>query len=302
MAAILLGGGVNIGAAAKAHHAAHPAHPRSDRIAFDRVGQVCVMSPRDGRVTHITTDAPVYGDPTSPSWSPDGSKIAFRRYDPSVSRFQIFLIHADGTGKVRLTDGKDLCADPRFSPDGKTILFSAYHDAIGHYRIYSLNVSSGRAKRLSHGPGEDGSPTWSPSGSRYAYIHFDPAQGRSQIFIASADGSGAHPAFPAMARHNFDAPAWSPDGRKIAFTWKRNGRSRIYVLRLHRKSRLREWIHTQYDDFSPAWSPDGRQIAFCRVAVNTKSQIYVANANGAHPRQISDGSTTDSTPAWRPHL
>lgn len=92
-------------------------------------------------------------------------------------------------------------------------------------------------------------------------------------------------------------PAWSPDGRSIAFASKRDGRSHIYVMRAD-GTQSRRLTQSSEDDAHPTWSPDGRRIAFARGG-----EVWVVPADGGSPHRIAialhGGAAAD--PAWSPN-
>ncbi len=95
-----------------------------------------------------------------------------------------------------------------------------------------------------------------------------------------------------------DFPAWSPDGRRIAFSSNRSGNYEIYVLGVDGGNPIR-LTRNAADDADPKWSPDGRRIAF----VSDRSgnhDIYVMNADGTGVRQLTTNPTGDGSPAWSP--
>jgi len=90
-------------------------------------------------------------------------------------------------------------------------------------------------------------------------------------------------------------PAWSPDGSRIAFTSRRDGRSHIYVMSAD-GSGTKRITSGPHQDAVPAWSPDGRLIAFSRDHL-----LYVVTPSGDQLRRVTDslgGEETD--PAWSP--
>ncbi|MEO7715130.1 MAG: hypothetical protein ABIY70_02915 [Capsulimonas sp.] len=287
------------GAAITTLQAAQSPSVSSSLIAFDRGGAVYTISPNGASQTQLTTDIPTYSNATAPSWSPNGAKIAYMRYDASVGHFQIYTALPDGTGSVRLTDGRADCANPSFSPNGATILFDQSNTTIGFRQIYSISSSGGTATRLSTVAAQETDPTWAPDGSKYAYNHYDATAGHNYIYIANANGSGAHNAAPVYTSYDFIQPAWSPDGSKIAFAFYINSNYHIYVISATSGS-LQALTYAAYNDLSPAWSADGSKIAFSRTDSSTRPQIYVANADGTQAYRITDGATSDATPAWSP--
>ena len=124
----------------------------------------------------------------------------------------------------------------------------------------------------------------------YAIYGVD-AGGRHEWRLTKAKGN---PATPAGLFFQLQ-PAWSPDGRSIAFSSRRDGRTHIYVMRSD-GSDTRRLTGGTADDSRPTWSPEGRQIAFVR-----DGELYVVPAAGGRPRPLSHGLGGDAAdPAWSP--
>ncbi|HZR93094.1 MAG TPA: hypothetical protein VFA44_11900 [Gaiellaceae bacterium] len=91
-------------------------------------------------------------------------------------------------------------------------------------------------------------------------------------------------------------PAWSPDGRRIAFASSRYGSSDIFVMDASGEH-VRRLTSTRDDDTHPTWSPDGRRIAFVRGG---HGAIFVMNADGSHVRRLTGDTARQDDPAWSP--
>jgi len=127
----------------------------------------------------------------------------------------------------------------------------------GDYAIYGMNADGGNQERLTAAEGDPSSP-----------------QG---LFFQIE-------------------PAWSPDGRQIAFVSKRRGSFDVYVMNADGTG-TRRLTSTSGDEGHPTWSPDGKQIAFSRGA---PSDVYVMNADGSGVRPIASGPADETQPAWSP--
>ena len=82
----------------------------------------------------------------------------------------------------------------------------------------------------------------------------------------------------------YAAPAWSPDGRKIAFASERDGNSEIYLMNADGSGQRSLTRNLAYDG-DPAWSPDGQKITFVSNR-DGRYAVYVMNADGSGQRSL----------------
>ncbi|MGD0167617.1 MAG: hypothetical protein ABSC51_10090 [Gaiellaceae bacterium] len=191
-----------------------------------------------------------------PTWSPDGRYIA---YATGGYASHISVISAAGGRVRRLTNGSG--QRPAWSPNGKTIL---YRSSAG---FSVIPARGGKSRLLRSDDGAYGA-AWSPDGSRIAFTHgligdrFAFSFG-STLYVMHSDGSHVR----RLLGHscNPGTPAWSPDGKQLAFTCDDG----LYAMRL-RDGKLRRIAVANYskDSYStaansltPSWSSDGRTIA-----------------------------------------
>jgi TolB protein len=127
-------------------------------------------------------------------------------------------------------------------------------------------------------------------------LAFISSRGRApgSLHVIGADGNG-HRWLTLTA---LGIPAWSPDGRRIAFESVLDANSELFVVNADGSGQRR--LTRNYDrDFAPAWSPDGRKIAFLSNR-DRQSEIYVMNADGSRQRNLTRNPESDSTFAWSP--
>ena len=202
---------------------------------------------------------------------------------------EIYLMRADGTGLVNLTNNPAVDEGPVWSPDGSKILFETNRD--GNWAVYVMNADGSGVNRLLSTGGF--APAWSPDGTKIAFDFHD---GNFGIYVMNADGSG----LTRLASNAADdrVPAWSPDGGKIAFMSFRDGNWEIYLIHAD-GSGLVNLTNNPAQDEWPVWSPDGSKIAFITTR-DGNPQIYLVNADGSGSTRITSNPWQYFTPVWSP--
>ncbi len=152
-----------------------------------------------------------------PAWSPDGAKIVFT--SARDGNAEIYVMNADGTNPVRLTNHGGSDSDPAWSPNGQKIAFLSDRD--GENEIYVMNPDGSNATAVTSNGAQEWSPAWSPDGGKIAFSSGCESSSyyyycQYHLFVMNADGS-AVVQLTDGACDEYD-PAWSPDGRWIAFT------------------------------------------------------------------------------------
>jgi TolB protein len=118
--------------------------------------------------------------------------------------------------------------------------------------------------------------------------------GNAEIFLIDAKGEKARNLTNSNSENSY--PAWSPDGKSIAFASDRDGAMNIYVMDADGKN-VKQLTKGDERSRCPAWSPDGKKIAFGR-SIGDGGGIFVMDADGANAKQIGDGD--EWNPAWSP--
>jgi Tol biopolymer transport system component len=253
---------------------------RSGRIAFDNHEDVWTIDADGTDLTRLTHSPAFEFDP---SWSPDGTQIAYRsdRGDES----EIWVMNADGTGQRRLTAG----LSPAWSPDGSSIAYaSPGHDP--NPPLSGISIMNADGSGQHRVPNTDGGeyPSWSPDGKRIAFN--SNLSGDHVMYIVDVDGSNLVDLSSVGEGWQVQ---WSPDGRSILFTSHRDhpdNYTDVYVMRpdgsgVKRLTRARA--------YTPAWSPDGSHIVFCAPG------LFVMRAGGTGIEKLPvEGLGETSLPNW----
>ena len=237
-----------------------------------------------------------FADVTAPQVAPDGKSVAYvvtttvREADEAHDA--IWLTNWEGTEHRQLTRGES-ATQPRFSPDGRFLSFLSARPAEAKSQVWLLDLHGGEPRQLTHVTGEISSYEWSPDGKRMALVmnegeaagkaprpividafHFKQdvdgyltARSRKHLYLLDVT-DGAVTELTTATHYNDDAPAWSPDGRLIAYVSnhaaepEQTGMDEIYLVETRAGAAPRRLVQV----FSPnhqrlAFSPDGKQLA-----------------------------------------
>lgn len=227
--------------------------PRADLAWTDADGTVAILD-ASGTTTHLGTPGSVM---SWPSWSPDGSLLAWEESDADGTRFVI----ADRAGNVAHTFPTAFAWDgPRWSPDGSRLAFRATTE-IAVVSADGSNLT--KVADLGGLPGywEPRELAWSPDGSRLAWSYFDLVGGG--VFVGRADGSGAAAVGPT---DNARGATWSADGRLL---WADG--NQLFIGTVDPMTATTVPTPGYVHPTQPAWSPDGTRLAF--VATNATTNL-----------------------------
>lgn len=191
--------------------------PDGRTIALDLLGALWTMGIDGGPARRILDDG---YDARLPTWSPDGTQLAFQAYLRDT--WHIWTINADGTGLQEVTSGPFDDREPHWSPDGTRLAFSS--DRSGNYDIWVLTLTSGEVRRLTTHSANDSMPAWSPDGREVAFVSDRPERG----IYARAVGSAAERLVAPDAGALW-SPAWTPDGKAVAYVVVNGATSRLKV-------------------------------------------------------------------------
>ncbi len=243
-------------------------------------------------------------DVEDPRISPDGASVAYTvttldaKKDGSDT--DVYLASLAGGDAVRITGSDKAETSPRFSPDGKWLAFLSEREG-KETQVWLLPLAGGEARKLTDLKSSVSFIAWSPDSTRLALVTRDADPDEVEEETKGEDKKTPQPilvkrrqfkrdgtGYLSERRHHlhvvdvrsktsfqltsgaFDdgEPAWSPDGRSVAFTSNRtpdpdsNQNTDIFVVDAYSGAVARAVATTPGEDRSPAWSPDGKTIAY----------------------------------------
>jgi dipeptidyl aminopeptidase/acylaminoacyl peptidase len=263
---------------------------------------------------------------TSPCWTPDGRAVVFVS-DRGGSE-NLWRIRLDQRVPERLTMLDGIVREPRVAPDGRHVAF--LHAAPGSrrgrgsagrawYHLWVLDLATRRVRQVTAGEGDDGQHDWSPDGRRLVFVAHRPRsagaeRAHADLYVVRA--RGGRPRRLTHSPGSKQSPAWSPDGRRIAFLGP--GRSRVESPRVWTVPASGGPARDLLGDADlmcgdallsdvrpqggaaprPAWAAGGDRIFFLATRRGT-TDVWEIDARGGRPRQRSFGRhhLTDFAPS-----
>jgi TolB protein len=301
-------GGLNINSSADYLRAA--AHKIADDIIFKLLGERGIFSTRlsyvikEGkRYRLVISDADGQNirnamnssEPIiSPSWSPDGKKVAYVSFE---DRKPVIYVHELATGRrIPLSNQKGNNSAPAWAPDGKKLAISLSKD--GNTQIYSINADGSNLQRLTLGRTIDTEPQYSADG-RYIYFTSDRG-GNPQIYRMSAEGEQAENAKRVTFKQGFvTSPRISPDGKYLAYIANLGGAFRLHILNLATGDS--QALTDGTSDESPSFAANGRYVLYS-TKVGGKRVLAAVSVTGNSKQILSIPGSDVRQPSWGPFM
>ena len=228
----------------------------------------------------------------SPSWSPDGKRIAYVSFESDgLPAVYVHELASSQRRKVSATRG--INGAPDWSPDGQRLALTLSKD--GNPEIYVLNLSSGNLTRLTEHYAIDTEPRWLPDGE--SLIFTSSRSGGPQIYrLELGDGSVRRLSFEG----NYNArPDVTPDGRFLTYVHRRNGSFHIAVQDL-RRGTFNVVTRTEMDE-SPSVAPNGSMIIYA-TQDRGKGVLQAVSIDGRVKVKLPSREGEVREPAWSPNL
>lgn len=184
------------------------------------------------------------------------------------------------------------------SPDGRRLVYIRLLE--GYEQLFVMNADGSGEVQLTRDAAHHEDPAWSPDGGTIAFVLI--RDGTKTIVTIRPDGTGAKAVSPPGQRAIH--PSWTPDGRRILYCTDDDLRppvkneSEIYAVDVA-TGEVSSLISGGVNTF-PVMSPDGSRIAFRRMVGETNSEVFVADADGSNPRNLTNHPAFEGWPAWSP--
>lgn len=275
-----------------------PSWGPNGRIAVAAVGgdgnlYIWTVSETGGSARLMTPAPTQVGSPaggTHPAYNPAGDLLAFsgrRAATPVIYTMSSTTGEASGLTAVTNPDaGSGRDCQPSWAPNAQTIVYSSNRPD-GDYDLWVVTVgNAASAQRLAGADDPNFDEMWpcyDPQGSgRVVFEKRAPANVSSHLYIRNADGSVVGPLVGQDGDGFHDgAPAWSPDGTKVAFHSDRAGNYDIWVIDVHGSGLTRLTSADDNEGF-PVWKPDGSRIAFIRG-----NEVWTMAPDGSDQKRIT---------------
>lgn len=185
---------------------------------------------------------------SSPSFSPDGDRIAFSSRDVTRVDADVYYARVNTQNRTNLTNHPSIDTSPTWSPTGRQIAFIS--DRSGSPQLWLMDSDGTNLQQLVTEGGHCDSPDWSPDGRFIVYSWQPPTRWEHDIYVVEVSTSKI---FQLTSRSGSNEnPHWSPDGRHLVFQSARTGSKQIFIMNADGKN-LKQVTAYGINE-APAWS------------------------------------------------
>lgn len=255
---------------------------------------ISLLSLADCSTRAITSPPPDSLD-HEPSFSPDGTKLAFIRSTVAGVSNDVYVMPATGGQPKRLTfDNRPIMGPPTWTPDSQEIIFSSDRGATT--ALWRVSLSDGTLRPVAGPVGEAKWPSIPVKGNSLVYEQWTSKANIWRLNLKDAKHYEKPPSALVSEKGYKMRPELSPDGKKIAFESDRLGFWDIWTCDVRTNCGRVTDLHGTAG--RARWSPDGHYIAF-EFHPHERSEIYVVEVPGGVPHLVETIPGADNlSPSW----